>query len=105
VIADIFNSAADNSTLIEEICLKIQDALEDEMTMASTQSSIRNDSTVNTVSNSGTDTSISIVGPGPASAGNTPVQDSGTAPLDTDNSSGPSSPSENDEESATPPEN
>jgi hypothetical protein len=107
VVADIFNSAADSSTLIEEICMKIQDALEDEIAIASTQSSLRNDSAASTAdSDSGTDLSTQVEAPGPANAGNTPVQDSGTAPIDTDNSSGPSSPSENDDDnSAAPPEN
>lgn len=105
VIADIFNSAADSSTLIEEICMKIQDALEDEIVIASTQSSVKDDSAVNTDSDSGTDISTQVEGPGPASAGNTPVQDSGTAPIDTDNTSGPSSPSENEEDNIAPPEN
>lgn len=105
VITDIFNSAADSSTLIEEICMKIQDALEDEIVIASTQSSVKDDSAANTDSSSGTDTSIPIEGPGPVSAGDTPLQDSGTSPIDTDNSSGPSSPSENEDDSAAPPEN
>ena len=107
VIADIFNSAADSSTLIEEICMNIQDALEDEIAIASTQSSLKDDSAASTAdSDSGTDVSTQVEGPGPASAGNTPVQDSGTAPIDTDNTSGPSSPSENEDDSAAaPPEN
>lgn len=104
VIADIFNSAADNSTLIEEICMNIQDALEDETAIASTQSSMEDDTAINTDSSSGTDTSIPIEGPGPVSAGDTPLQDSGTSPIDTDNTQGPSSPSEN-EDNAAPPEN
>lgn len=105
VITDIFNSAADSSAQIEEICMKIQDALEDEMAIASTQSSVKDDSAASTAdSNSGTDVSTQVEGPGPASAGSTPVQDSGTAPIDTDNTSGPSSPSEN-EDNIAPPEN
>ena len=104
VIADIFNSAADSSTLIEEICMKIQDALEDEMAIASTQSSLKDDTAINTDSSSGTDTSIPIEGPGPVTEGDTPLQDSGTAPIDTDNTQGPSSPSEN-EDNIAPPEN
>jgi hypothetical protein len=104
VVADIFNSAADSSVQIEEICMKIQDALEDETAIASTQSSVKDDSTVNTAdSNSGTDVSTQVEGPGPVSAGDTPLQDSGTSPIDTDNTSGPSSPSEN-EDSTAPPE-
>ena len=108
VIADIFNSAADSSTLIEEICMKIQDALEDEIAIASTQSSVKDDSTASTAdSNSGTDLSTQVEGPGPVSAGDTPLQDSGTSPIDTDNTQGPSSPSEDedDNDSAAPPEN
>jgi hypothetical protein len=54
---------------------------------------------------SGTDLSTQVEGPGPASAGNTPVQDSGTAPIDTDNTSGPPGPSENEDDNAAPPEN
>ncbi len=104
VVADIFNSAADSSTLIEEICIKIQDALEDETAIASKQSSIKDDTGISTDSSSGIDTSIPIEGPGPVSAGDTPLQDSGTAPIDTDNTSGPSSPSEN-EDNVAPPEN
>ena len=105
VIADIFNSAADSSTLIEEICMKIQDALEDERAIASTQSSVKDDSAASTTdSNSGTDISTQVEGPGPVSAGDTPLQDSGTSPIDTDNTSGPSSPSEN-EDNGVPPEN
>lgn len=105
VIADIFNSAADSSTLIEEICMNIQDALEDEIAIASTQSSLEDDSAASTAdSDSGTDVSTQVESPGPASAGNTPVQDSGTAPIDTDNTSGPSNPSENGN-NETPPEN
>jgi hypothetical protein len=87
--------------------MNIQDALEDEIAIASTQSSLKDDSAASTaVSDSGTDVSTQVEGPGPASAGNTPVQDSGTAPIDTDNTSGPSNPSENeDDNSAAPPEN
>jgi len=87
--------------------MNIQDALDDEIAIASTQSSGRDDSTAGTAdSNSGTDVSTEVEGPGPASAGNTPVQDSGAAPIDTDNSSGPPGPSENeDDNSAAPPEN
>jgi hypothetical protein len=105
VVADIFNSAADSSAQIEEICMKIQDALEDEIAIASTQGSVKDDSAGSTTdSNSGTDISTQVEGPGPASAGNTPVQDSGTAPIDTDNTSGPPlSPSEN-EDNGSPPE-
>ncbi|HDK27841.1 MAG TPA: hypothetical protein ENG48_12240 [Candidatus Atribacteria bacterium] len=107
VIVDIFNSAADSSTQIEEICVKIQDALEDEIAIASTQSSVKDTSADSTTdSNSGTDVSTQVEAPGPASAGNTPVQDSGTAPIDTDNSSGPPGPSENEDDNGTaPPEN
>ena len=107
VIVDIFNSAADSSTQIEEICVKIQDALEDEIAIASTQSSMKDTSADSTTdSNSGTDVSTQVEAPGPASAGNTPVQDSGTAPIDTDNSSGPPGPSENEDDNGTaPPEN
>ena len=106
VIADIFNSAADSSTLIEEICMKIQEALEDEIAIAFTQSSVKDDSAASTTdSNSGTDLSTQVEGPGPASAGNTPLQDSGTAPIDTDNTQGPSSPSENEDNIVAPPEN
>jgi hypothetical protein len=105
VITDIFNSAADSSTLIEEICMKIQDALEDEIAIASTQSSVEDDSAaITTDSNSETDVSTQVEGPGPVSAGDTPLQDSGTAPIDTDNTSGLSSPSE-DEDNIAPPEN
>jgi hypothetical protein len=102
VIADIFNSAADSSVLIEEICMKIQDALEDEIAIAATQSSVKNDSAA--TANTGADTLIPIEGPGPASVGNTPVQDSGASPIDTDNTSGPSGPSGN-EDNVSPPEN
>ena len=104
VIADIFNSAADSSAQIEEICMMIQDALEDEIAIASTQSSLKDDTAINTDSSSGTDTSIPIEGPGPVTEGDTPLQDSGTSPIDTDNTSGPSSPSEN-EDNIDPPEN
>ena len=57
-----------------------------------------------TDSNSGTDVSTQVESPGPVTAGDTPLQDSGTSPIDTDNTSGPSGPSgnENDE---VPPEN
>jgi len=106
VIADIFNSAADSSAQIEEICMNIQEALDNEMAIASAQSSARDNLTADTVSDSGTDPSTQVDGPGPASAGNTPVQDSGTAPIDTGNDSGPSSPSDDeDEDNAAPPEN
>ena len=109
VIADIFNLAADSSAQIEEICINVQDALDEEIAIASVQSSVRDDSTASTAdSNSGTDLSTEVEGPGPASAGNTPVHDSETppAPIDTDNSSGPPGPSENeDDNSAAPPEN
>ena len=104
-IADIFNSAADSSTLIEEICIKIQDALEDEIAIASTQSLVKDNIAAGTTdSNSGTDVSTQVESPGPVTAGDTPLQDSGTSPIDTDNTSGPSGPSgnENDE---VPPEN
>ena len=105
VIADIFNSAADSSAQIEEICMKIQDALEAEIAIASTQSSVKDDSATSTAdSNSGTDVSTQVEGPGPVTEGDTPLQDSGTAPIDTDNTSGPSGPSEN-EDNAAPPEN
>jgi hypothetical protein len=103
VIANIFNSAANSSTLIEDICIKVQDALEDEMAIAATQSSVKNDSAA--TANTGADTLIPIEGPGPASVGNTPVQDSGASPIDTDNSSGPSNPLENENDNAVPPEN
>jgi hypothetical protein len=107
VIADIFSSAADSSAQIEEICMNIQKALEDEMAIASTQSTVKDNSAAGTtVSDSGTDSSTQVDGPGPASAGNTPIQDSGTAPIDTGNDSGPSSPPEDeDDDSAAPPEN
>lgn len=104
VIANIFNSAADSSTLIEEICIKIKDVLRNETAVASMQSSKKDDIGISADSSSGTDTSIPIEGPGPVTAGETPLQDSGTSPIDTDNTSGPSSPSEN-EDSAAPPEN
>jgi len=66
---------------------------------------MEDDTAINTDSGSGIDTSIPIEGPGPVSAGDTPLQDSGTSPIDTDNTSGPSSPSENEDDSAAPPEN